>query len=482
MSSHSQQPNNPKQLRVAHIGWLASSHLVRRAQELAKRGIYTLVFTDSIPEWYKRKQYLFDVEILPEQLKDDPLAILNWLEKRIVAHKIDILHNDNDLIQVEDFIEENAQKLLDIKPEIFPISSRKALLSKQGQPELWLESRFELLENYIQSTLDEKGRLKLKLLNPLGVGLFLADRYLNVTNSRLDLLRTDFQMISDVESQLGVYSEDMHRDFNFRMSDVENVLFEMEQRGEDYFDETFRLPRLVDLLNKDRIKNEFETQVVSDSPQIIERKVDELIDWLVDSELRQWQAVNEHLAERRRVHKDRILGETMSKEFHYQREQLIAALGSETQRVVDSYDKTKEATAIAQDAQTAVAASAALEVGAIGLGALVSILATTAAADVTGILMASIIAILGLFVIPARRRIAKAEMREKISKLRLQLINTLTNQFEKEIERSIRNIQDTIAPYTRFVRAERENLSQTHTRMKKIKKNLARIRNEIKTL
>ena len=127
------------------------------------------------------------------------------------------------------------------------------------------------------------------------------------------MLSEDLTMLDDVDAQLNVYQEDMQRDFNYRMSDMENILYEMEQRGDSYFDETFRLARVVDLLSKDRIQHEFETQVVGDVPQRIERKVNELIDWLVDSDLRQWQAVNGHLAERRRKHQERIVGESASR-------------------------------------------------------------------------------------------------------------------------------------------------------------------------
>ena len=49
---------------------------------------------------------------------------------------------------------------------------------------------------------------------------------------------------------------------------------------------------------------------------------------------------------------------------------------------------------MAASAQMAVAASAAVEIGAVGLGTLITILATTLSIDVTGILMA---VILGLF-------------------------------------------------------------------------------------
>jgi hypothetical protein len=260
------------------------------------------------------------------------------------------------------------------------------------------------------------------------------------------------------------------------MADIENILFEMETRGDEFFEDTFRLARVFDLFSKDRIRQEFEQHVIADVPQRIERKVNELIDWLVDADLRQWQAVNDHLAERRREHQDRIVGDPGIGSFHYDRERLIEAVGREAGRVIDTYDRTEEARAIAEGAQTAVATSAALEAGAIGLGTLVTILATTVAADVTGILMASLIAAIGLFIIPARRRQAKTEMRQKVSALRAQLARSLRAQFEREIERSLQNINEAIAPYTRFVRAERTKLTETRTSLQKVHSDLERLK------
>jgi small GTP-binding protein len=409
--------------------------------------------------------------------------IREWGKKVvIIINKIDLLEQDTDIQQIIRFVSENALLLLGITPEIFPVSSRLALRAKQGESDLWQKSQFESLETYIRQSLDEKSRIQLKLLNPLGVGQHLNERFLNLTIARLDLLKQDTLMLEDVEVQLKAYKEDMQRDFTFRMSDLENILYEVENRGQDFFDQTFRLTRIPDLLSKDRIRIQFEQQVIADTPQQIERKVNELIDWLVDSDLRQWQAVNEHLAERRRAYQERIIGDLGPGTFSYDRERLMGAVGREAQRVVESYDKAAEAQAIAQGAQDAVAASAVLEVGAIGLGALVAALATTVAADVTGILLATFIAALGLIIIPARRRAAKNELREKISALRQQLVNALKNQFEKEIERSLHNIDAAIAPYTRFVRAEQGKLLEAQSSLETIRNELTRLKITIEDL
>lgn len=406
--------------------------------------------------------------------------IRDWGKKVIIVlNKVDLFQSREELDLVVAFISENALSLLGITPEIFPVSARLALRAKLGETGLWKASLFEPLEKYIQNTLDEKGRLSLKFMNPLGVGFFLVNKYSSITNSRLELLKTDFATLQDVDSQLGLYQQDMQRDFDFRMSDIENVLFEMERRGQDYFDETLRLPRVLDLLNKTRIQKEFEQRVVADVPQQIETKVNERIDWLVEANLKQWQAVMEHIADRRRQHEERIIGDAAGGSFHYDREKLIEGVGKEAQRVVDTYDRQAEARSMAEGAQTAVAALAATEVGAVGLGTLITILATTASADATGIILASVIALLGLFIIPARKRQAKAQLREKIANLREQLTHSLRTQFEHEMERGMLNIKDAIAPYSRFVRSEQSKLAEVQSKLAETKTGLERLKVQV---
>lgn len=410
-------------------------------------------------------------------------VIRSWGKKIIfVINKIDILQNAREIVQVETFVRENAQRLLGDAPVLFPVSARAALTAKLADPKAWPESRFEALETYIHDTLDEGGRVRLKFLNPLGVGDYLAGKYRRVVESRLEFLRADVSLLSDVEGQLAAYREDMRHQFKFRMADLDNILLKMESRGQAFFNETFRLARVFDLFSKTRIQQNFEREVVADVPQRVERKVQELIDWLVDSDLRQWQAIHKHLSERRQEHKDRIIGEVGPEDFRSDRNRLLEDLGREARRVVDGYDKEKESKAIAESALNTVAASAAMEAGALGLGALVTTLATTAAADVTGILMASLMAAVGLFIIPARRRQGKNKMIERISSLRTQLVQSMRAQFEKEIHRSLRHINETISPYTRFVRTEKERLTGTGEKLAILQGEMNRLRESLERI
>jgi small GTP-binding protein len=460
-------------LRELHIVDTPGTNAIVREHEIITAGFVPrsdlVLFVTSADRPFTETERVF-----LEQTRD-------WGKKIVVAiNKIDILETEDDIRQVVAFVAEQGARLLGVTPEIFPVSARAALRAKEGDdPAAWASSRFEALERYIHETLDEAGRLRLKLLNPLGVGAHLAERYVAGTRERLALLQDDLALLEDVERQLELYERDTTAQFGHRMAEVDTILLELERRGHDFFDETFRIGRVFDLLNRTRVQQAFERDVVGDAPQQIERKVNELVDWMIESDFRQWQAVTAHIAERRRQYKERIIDDPDASGFHLDRTRLLEAIGGDAQRVVDTYDKQRESRALADGARNAVAAAAATGVSALGLGTLVSVAATTAAADVTGIVMASALAGIGFFIIPARRRRAKAEMREKISALRARLSGALRDRFRSEIQRSGARIREGVAPYSRFVRAEREKLQQHESTLEGLRADLDSLKRRI---
>jgi len=383
--------------------------------------------------------------------------IRDWGKKIvIVINKVDILQQETDVQEVVSFVREHATRLLGVSPDIFPVSARLAMQAKRGNPSVWTASRFEALERFLRDTLDETARFQLKLANPLGVGQALAGRYASIASERLTLLHDDLELLDTIDRQIAAYRIDLTRGFEARMSAVEKVLLEMERRGHQYFEDTLRLGRVMDLLNRSRVQKEFEDRVVGNAAQEIERKVAELIDWLIDQDFREWQAITARLTERQQKHESRMLGAPDIGSFHSDRARLMESVGKEAQRVVDSYDQQREAASIADQARTAVAAAAAAGGAALGLGTIITAAATTVAADVTGILLASVVAAIGFLIIPAKRRRAKADLDEKISALRRKLADALRREFQRAQERSAERVASAVAPYTRFVKSEEE--------------------------
>ena len=384
------------------------------------------------------------------------LSVLHDWGKKIVivVNKVDIFANASELEQVLTFVRTAARNLLGVAPTVLAVSARLALRAKQGEPSQWAASAFEALEGFLRETLDAESRFRLKLANPLGVGQALATRYSRIAAERLTLLHSDVELLADIERQIALYKEDMQRGFELRMAAIGKALADMEARGHRFFEDTLRIGRVVDLLNRARVQKEFTEKVVADAPLQIERRVTELIDWLVDQDFRQWQAVTTKLADRHREYAARMLGAPDVGSFHNDRARLIESVGREAQRAVDTYDKQREAEIIADQARVAVAAAAAAGGAAVGLGTIVTVAASTVAADITGILLASVVLGVGFLIIPARRRRAKATLEEKVAALSQRLSTGLRTEFDQAQERSARRLADAVAPYARFVHAE----------------------------
>jgi small GTP-binding protein len=407
--------------------------------------------------------------------------IRDWGKKIVlVVNKVDLLRGEEDRDQVRHFVEEGVNSMLGLKPPIFFVSAylaRKAKLAGPGveSDALMGASGFEELERYVRDLLDEEGRVRLKLESPLGVVEELVRRYGLAVGERMSLLEDDFKMSENVESQLQLYKEDMKRDFEARMSEIENIILTMNERGDEWFEENIRLANVRELVQRSKVQQRFQREVVADTEKLIDERVEELIDWMVDRNLKQWRAIVEYVNRRRQAQYDEhVIGE-VGDNFEYNRSQLLQSVGKNATDVVQRYDREYESQQLALSLQGAVAQTAAVEVGALGLGAAAVAVATTAAADVTGITAALVIAGFGLFILPNRRRKARAEFREKTDALRERLGEVVRRQFETELNRSVERMREAIAPYTRFVRTE-------HARMTEARSNLAEITAETEAL
>jgi septal ring factor EnvC (AmiA/AmiB activator) len=116
----------------------------------------------------------------------------------------------------------------------------------------------------------------------------------------------------------------------------------------------------------------------------------------------------------------------------------------------------------------------------VGIGVAIALAAHVVWLDVTGVSAAVLAAALGLLILPARRRKAKQELEAKLSELRQKLISSLTEQFEREMRRSTQRIEDTIAPFTRFVRAETTKLSSQQTTLANLERQIAALQSQLK--
>lgn len=407
--------------------------------------------------------------------------ILAWGKKIVFAlNKADIIENDAALEEVRSFVLKHATLILKNTPEFFPVSARLAqrALSTPDPEErqrLWVASGLDALERYINSTLDDATRLQLKFNNPLGVADHLVAQTANVNQAQSEDLKEDLQTTVSLESTVVDYERDLQNELRPRLAEVENILHRLEQRGLDFFDTTMRLTNIQELMRGDKVRAEFEKRVLADVPKQIEEQVQRLIDWLVQKDLQEWQRVMTYVQRRKALHAEHIVGEGIEPR-EMRRRELIDSMGKTVQRIIETYDRDREARQLAVHVETAVAQMALLEVGAVGLGTLVTAAVLSSSLDITGIVAAGTLAILGFFVIPYKRKQAKDNFKNKMVDLRTQLLETLTVSFTNETQRAVARLKDGITPYIRYVHAEHARVEKNETLLAKLRQKLSVLR------
>ena len=407
--------------------------------------------------------------------------IVAWGKKVIFAlNKADIIEDEAALNEVRSFVLKHATAVLGDTPEFFPVSARlaqRALAETDPakREQLRAASGLDALEQYITSTLDDTRRLQLKFSNPLGVADKLITQAATENQSQSEDIKEDVQTASALETTVSDYERDLQNELRPRLAEIENILHRLEQRGLDFFDTTMRITNIQELMRGDKVRREFEQRVLADIPQQIEDHVQRLIDWLVQKDLQEWQRVMTYVQRRKALHTEHIVGEGIEPR-EMRRRDLIDTMAKTVQRIIEDYDSEKEARELAAQVETAVATTALLEVGAVGLGALVTAAVLSTSLDVTGILAAGTLAIVGFFVIPYKRRQAKDKFKEKMETLQTNLTNTLTTQFNKEAGRAVERLKEGIVPYTRYVRTERERIEKSEDILARLKQRLSALR------
>jgi GTP-binding protein EngB required for normal cell division len=411
--------------------------------------------------------------------------IREWGKKIVfIVNKIDILPQPQEREEVIRFVGENAGALLGETPEIFAVSARQAQEARGGAvesvaSELWESSGFERVEDYLLNTLDQQERVRLKLLNPLNVGLRLASKYKDATFERLKLLAQDVEALQNIDQQLALFHQEMLRDFEPRLTRLDVLLGEMENRGTRFFEETIRIGRIRSLMDSEGIKRSFEREVIGDTPKSIEEEVGRVIDWIVERNHRLWQDISGYI-ERRQLtrHHEGMIGD-VGPSFGYNRQALLDSIGRVSREVVGSYNREAESRTIANEIQGAFATTALAEAGALGLGTIVVTVVTGAAADVTGILLAAALAVGGFYVLPRKRRQSQRDFQRRISELRTGLKDALTRQVHLELEQSSARINEAIGPYRRFVQSQQQRLNEARAELVATEDALLRLRAEV---
>ena len=391
-------------------------------------------------------------------------AIKDWGKKVVVVvNKVDLLEAEADVTRVLEYVAEQSRALLGTAPPVFALRARQALRARlAGEPERLQQSGLPALEEHLLRSLDAGERFRLKLGNPLGVAARLLPAPLARVEQAIATLREDETTVERILGEIEEERKGRADHARLRLSDVDKALLEFESRGLGWLDRTLRLGNVLKLRDPHRLRAAYEDEVVRDLAPTVERRVEELVEWLAESARGQWEAVAARLARR-----EAPLG-GVPPGLDEERRRRLEALRAEARRAVSSYDAAAESARLAGSVRDAVKQLAMLQAGALGLGAAVSILASTTVVDVSGLLAAGVLSALGLLVLPARRARARAELQEKTTAMRRRLEETLGAELDRETFGQARRLGEALAPFAAGVRAEKGRLNALRDELRRL--------------
>jgi small GTP-binding protein len=405
--------------------------------------------------------------------------IRQWGKKVVfVVNGVDRRNSDEQVGRVREYLQkEIAARLGAASPTIYFISALLALRAKlaakpgaTAQPTAGSASlagapipdpvnEYPALERYVLETLRETERVRLKLLSPLGVLRHVLKLNVGGLDTRLKVVDEDARVLRSIRDQLEAYTKEMRTDSERYLIEVRNVLYELERRGRSWFERTIRIGNANFLRNKDAVENRFRTEVVQDTPQAIESVVHRMVDWTVQRNLKLWHTVFSELdAHTARLRASGALAAHADTQFQSNREELFSKLREPVERRLSDFDTEREARQITESVKDAVMTAFGVNVLAVGLGGIFLAAFTTAALDVTGVLTATVFAIAGWLLIPARRRTLIKDFETKVEKLNEDLAALLKTKFDEQLGRYERQLLEVIAPYERFLETERAKL------------------------
>ncbi len=352
------------------------------------------------------------------QSEADFLGLIRAWGKKVVLviNKIDLL-SEPELQQVLEFVRKAADQTLGQTPPLFAVSARRA---RQGQVDA---SRLPELEAHIRQVLNLEAA-SIKLGSPLGVLIHLADGARPALEARLKDTEKQLATCRELDHLLQRHEERTRRDFGGQAALALRAIDEVRARGERWLDEKVRFSRFLELMQSSKLKQSFIDEVVKGANQEIERRVLEAMNWLArrDRELLEDALV--------------LLREAPGLRHAEQAGPEERTIAGNLEEALRSFDAEAEAIQLRDFIQESLRGTALAEVGVMGLGLTILLVAQKIAFDILGIFATVFGAILATSILPRRKELAKTRLRERLDELKNTLEQALGETLNTEMQRT----------------------------------------------
>ena len=404
-------------------------------------------------------------------------AIREWGKKIIIIlNKKDLNESPEELDRIVHFIQENANRQLKSDIPVLTVSAKTALRArKENNPELWKKSGFDQLEIFLQEKLNEKSRFKYKMDSALAIGERVANQTLQLLENEIKFYREDLNLADTIQEQTQVYRSEIEREINRSLSEIHAYFSQIKESGNEYFEKLFKVKNIPNLIRKDKTKLEFQNEVLKSLPTDIERKTMEMVENIYLQEQRMTQYATDQIEKR----KTQFPGTAISSPDLSERSQLLQKMQATIDEMLEKIEKDMAADIGMKHVQTAATTALAVEVSAVGLGAGLTIVATTVATDILGIVAAFWVGVAGFMILPYYRKKSQKEFTAQISEIEEKLISALQKELNEEIQSQTLQMEQAISPFRQFVSNALDKINNQMQETERLRQQIQELRTKL---
>lgn len=380
-----------------------------------------------------------------------------WDRKLIFCiNKIDLVTQEQ-LEEIVEYIKDNLLKILDIKPELFFISSIK---DKKG---------IDSVSEYLMKKLSSKHKVALKLSSPIKALISILNENQGIIKNQLDYINTDLHYIDKLDSYINISKKDILDNISKYQDNVNSIFEDFLNKMQVFLDDTITLSFVLkQVFQRKHVKLELERVLgEKDNPlQQLNIEIDKIshltsisckslynqsIDYITNNIAQKSSDINMLL---KREYIDR------EKELYY-----TALENSKTYREIDI---EKESMELKMNINQAIRSFLTMQGLAVGTGITLVGILQGALIDLTGILLSLTLAGYGFILFPYKRRKMKKELNKKTIELRNNLWSILSREMAHYINEVENNITSIFSSHKGFLLREKSTLFESLKELAKV--------------
>lgn len=378
-------------------------------------------------------------------------SIRGWGKKIVVLiNKIDLFPAEADRDRLVSFVRDRVHHDFRLTLPVFAISARaakEAALKGEAFPP---ESGFGELTAFLTGTLSGAERFRLKMDSAIRLGERFAKTLQKRTAAEIEIFREDLALIDSIEAMADGYERDFGKEIQRSLREVGFIFDEIRRGADDYFEELFKLRNVPTIVRKEKIRNEFQDRVLKNLPVAVERLASDVVGEIYQRQSTVAAMISERIA--RRDEPGASLGadsETLS-----ERGTVLKRVQEAIDALSDRLDREVAVEIGMRHVQTAVKTALAIEVSAVGVGAALTIVATTVATDLLGIFAAVWVAVAGFAVLPYYKRKSQHEFQRRLAEVETALTASLEKSLRDEVAGLTGRMKSVVRPLREFDQAK----------------------------